>query len=172
MKLPDARIELAADDKESQYTMQAVKLDVPGKRLLATNGHILAAIPCEVGAEDHSALLSLESIKQMRSMQKRAKSVPIAIHTNGKATVIAPSESAEFELVVGQFPNVDMVIPNYEGPATITFNVDLLVRLAKAMIPHGDKLIVSLTVKDASSSILVTSGNAPNAVGVLMPCRP
>jgi len=59
MKLPEAKIELAASDEASRYTLQAVKLDVEHKRIMATDGHILAIVPCEVSPDDHSALLSL-----------------------------------------------------------------------------------------------------------------
>ena len=175
MKLPEAKIELAADPD----TLNAVKLDVEHKRIMATNGYILAVLPCEVSPEDHSALISLESIKQMRAMQKRAKSVPIEIRTNGKAVVTGPGESAEFELTTGQFPNVDMVIPKgeaYDGPCTIAFNVDLLMRLAKALQSDCCKdrpPLVKLWIKDKQSSILVKacSNSDQENIGVLMPCR-
>lgn len=176
MKLPEAKIELAASTEASRYTIQAVKLDVPNKRIMATDGHILAIVPCEVADDDHSVLLSIDSMKQMRAMQKRAKRVPIEIRTNGKATVIAPGELAEFELTVGQFPNVDMVVPKgekYDGPATLTINVDLLLRLAKALgaTNHAGNNIVSLTIKDNNSSVLVKTSQNPDAIGVIMPCR-
>lgn len=177
MKLPEAKIELGADDTVSRYTLNAVQLDVPNKRIMATNGHILAIVPCEVSDTDHSALLSLESIKQMRAMQKRAKSIPIQITTNGKVTATFGGESQEHELATGTFPRVDMVIPKgekYEGPATITLNVALLLRLAKAIGAQKDtdNIVVSLTVRDSQSAVLVKTSNNPDAIGVIMPYRP
>lgn len=171
MKLPESQIELAAATDNSRYTLQAVKLDVPNRRIMATDGHILAIVPCEVAEDDHSVLISTESMKNMRAIQKRAKHVPVNIRTNGKVTVTAPSENAEYEVTTGTFPNVDMVVREFTGAATITLNVDLLMRLAKAMVPKGNNLIVSLYVKDAQSSVMVKAGNAPDAVGVTMPCR-
>lgn len=171
MKLPDARIELAASTEASRYTLQAVKLDVEHKRIMATDGHILAIVPCEVSAEDHASLIPLDAMKQLRAMQKRSKSVPVEIRTNGKIEAVGRGEAASFEPTTGQFPNVDMVIPQ-SGPATITLNVELLYRLAKAMISPDDELIVSLTIKDAQSGVLVKTSKNPDAVGVIMPCRP
>lgn len=172
MKLPASQVELAAATDVSRYTLQAVKLDVEHKRIMATDGHILAIVPCEVSPEDHSALISTEAIKQLRAMQKRAKSVPVQVRTNGKVTATGKGETAEFELATGQFPNVDMVIPKHDGPATITLDVELLMRLAKAMNTKGSKLVVSLYVKDQVSGVLVKASGNTEAIGVIMPCRP
>ena len=177
MRLPVGKIEQAASTEESRCTLKAVKLDVENKRMMATDGHILAIVPVEVDATDHSGLLSVDSMKQIRAMQRRSKSIPVNIAVNGKATATGKSETSEFELVTGQFPNVDAVIPTgekYEGPATVCFNVDLLVRLAKAL--GADEAhqgtIVQLWIKDASSPVLVKTSENPEAIGVLMPYRP
>lgn len=174
MQLPNSRIELAASTESSRYTLQAVKLDVEKKRMMATDGHILAIVPCEVSADDHSALISTDSIKRIRAMQKRAKLVPVQVRTNGKVTAVAPGETAEYDLSTGTFPNVDAVIPATDGPCTICINAELLLRLATALTPDMDKHnppIVKLWIKDAHSSILVKTSKNPDAVGVMMPCR-
>jgi DNA polymerase III sliding clamp (beta) subunit (PCNA family) len=173
VKLPLSQIELATSPEPSRYTLQAVKLDVENKRIMATDGHILAIVPCEVSPEDHSALISTEAIKQLRAMQKRAKSVPVEVRTNGKVTATGVGETAEFDLATGQFPNVDMVVPKFDGPATISFDVELLMRLAKAMHTKdkSSPQFVSLYIKDTQSPILVKSHGNKEAVGVLMPCR-
>jgi DNA polymerase III sliding clamp (beta) subunit (PCNA family) len=178
MKLPEAKVELAAATESSRYTIQAVKLDVEKKRIMATDGYILAIVPCEVSDKDQSALISTDTIKQIRAMQKRAKSIPVEVTTNGKAVAVGAGETAEYELANGQFPNVDMVIPKgegYEGGCTVCLNADLLLRLAKALQPEVDKWtppVVQLWIKDQSSSVLVKCSKNPEAVGVIMPCRP
>jgi DNA polymerase III sliding clamp (beta) subunit (PCNA family) len=171
MKLPDARIELAASTDPSRYTLQSVKVDVEKKRIMATDGYILAVLPVEVSDKDHSGLITTSSIKQLRAMEKRKKPLGIEITLNGKVTATGGGETAEFPLGEGQFPNAEAVIPNYEGPATISFDAELLYRLAKAMIEPGRPLCVSLTVKDPMSSVLVKAKGVPEAVGVLMPIR-
>jgi DNA polymerase III sliding clamp (beta) subunit (PCNA family) len=172
MRLPEARIENAVSRESNRYTLQSVQVDVEHKRVMATDGHILAIVPCEVSDKDHSVLLTADSIKQIRAMQKRAKSIPVEVLLNGKAIATGKAESAEYDLGEGRFPNVDMVIPKYDDvPPTITLNVDLLYRLAKAMTAPDDPLIVTLTVKDSQSSVLVKASCNPEAVGVIMPCR-
>ena len=90
MRLPVGKIEQAASTEESRkplstsYTLKAVKLDVETKRMMATDGHILAIVPVEVDATDHSGLLSVDSMKQIRAMQRRSKPIPVNIAVNGK----------------------------------------------------------------------------------------
>jgi DNA polymerase III sliding clamp (beta) subunit (PCNA family) len=171
MRLPEARIENAASKESSRHTLQSVQVDVEHKRVMATDGNILAIVPCDVTDQDHSVLLTADSIKQIRAMQKRAKSIPVELVLNGKATATGKAESAEYELGKGRFPNMDMAIPKYDDiPATVTLNVELLYRLAKAMTAPDDPLIVTLTVKDPLSSVLVKTRRNPDAVGVIMPC--
>lgn len=172
MRLPESKIELAASTEESRYTLKAVKLDVEHKRIMATDGHILAIVPCEVTAQDHSVLIPTDSMKQLRAMQKRSKSVPVEIHTNGKIEATGKAEQASFEVMQGQFPNVDMVVPKYDSPlVTIRLNAELLYKLAQAITPAGESLIVSLTIKDSQSSVLVKTSKNEDAIGVIMPCR-
>jgi DNA polymerase III sliding clamp (beta) subunit (PCNA family) len=176
MKLPKGKIELAASLDESHYTLKAVKLDVENKRMLATDGHILAIVPTEVADTDHSGLIAVDSFKQIRAMQKRAKSVPVTIAVNGKAVATGRGETAEYELVSGTFPNADAVIPKgekYEGAPTIGLNVDLLMRLAKAL--GADEAhqgaVVKLWIKDGNSVVLVKTDENPDAIGAIMPVR-
>jgi hypothetical protein len=56
------------------------------------------------------------------------------------------------------------------NPATVRLDVDLLYRLAKAMTGPNDPLIVTLTVKDTQSPVLVKVSRT-EAIGVIMPCR-
>lgn len=171
MKLPETEIELAAGKDELRYTLKAVKFDVEGKRIMATQGHILAIVPCEPSKDDHSALIPLDAVKNIRAMQKRAKSVPVEVHTNSKITAQGPGEQAEFEAMNGQFPNVDMVVPKDDAATlTIGINAELLYQLARAITPKGESLIVKLQIKDAQSSVKVTS-TLKGAVGVIMPCH-
>ena len=181
MKLPSNKIESVASNQESRYCLRAVQLDVEKKRIMATDGHILAIVPCEVDAEDHSALIGLDTVKSLRAMQKRSKvhgtSIPVQIRTNGKITATAMGESAEFAVAEGRFPNVDMIVKEVEGPPTVSLSVELLYKLAEALhsnsIGSSNPGHVSLWVKDASSAVVVKSTQSEDkgAVGVIMPVR-
>lgn len=172
MKLPESQIELAASQEESRYTLKAVKLDVAGKRIMATDGHILAIVPVEVSDGDHDGLISVDAMKAARKLQRAAKGVPIQANVNGKFSISGAGQSAEFDLDTGTFPNVDAIIPKFDGPPTITLDAELLLRLAKAIETKGysPAYSVALWIKDANSPILV-KGEQDGAIGVIMPCR-
>ena len=174
MKLPSNKIESAVSKTESHYNLQGVKLDVAGKRLLATDGYIAAVVPCEVSPEDHDCILPLDSIKMLRAMSKRCKT-DVTVNTNGKIIAEACGERMEATPLPGDFPNIDRVMPEFSGEPTITLNASLLVRLAEALVadPKRDDLCVSLWIRDAHSSILVKPFHAAlGEVGVLMPVAP
>jgi hypothetical protein len=177
MKLPTSKIESAASKGESRYTLRAVQLDVERKRMMATDGHILAIVPVEVTEADHSGLIGLDVLKSLRAMQKRAKSVPVEVMVNGKVTAEGNGERAEYELVTGQFPNMDMVVPKVatDAPCTFSFNMELLVRLVDALKArdtgkYASGRIVSLYVKDNNSAVLVKVADS-EGTGMIMPCR-
>ena len=173
MRLPESKIESAVSQEKSRYILQAVKFDVEGKRFLATDGHILAVVPTEVEPEDHSCLIHLDTIKNIRAMQKRAKSVPVNIVTNEKITATGVGETAEYEPVVGRFPNCDMIIPKEERALTFSFDADLFMRLVDALKAKeagrfAGKRIVKLYVKDNQSAVVVkVSGE--ESFGLIMP---
>src|SRR5262249_12524942 len=173
MQLPTSKIELATSQTESRYTLQAVKYDVEAKKFVATDGHILACIPTTVGDEDHSALIGLDTMKQLRGMTKQGRNtLHPTITTNGTITVTTTTSKQEFTPVVGTFPNYEAVKPKFEGKATVSFDAALLIRLAQA-------LSEGCTTKQARVQLWINGDNAigvkvsdnPDAWGALMPCR-
>lgn len=118
MRIPAAKVEMAVSTEESRYTLQAVKLDTENKCFVATDGHILACVPAETGPEDHSALIGLDVMKQLRALDKQNKkvngSVVLAITTNGKVTVSSLNSKSEYPVTEGTFPNWQAVKPKME----------------------------------------------------------
>lgn len=177
MKLPNAEIEQAVSPDQSRFTIGGVLLDVEAKKLIATDGHILAVIPADIEDNDHRGIIPTEAMQTARKMSKAAKA-DATIQVNGKANITAGNQQASFDLETGNFPRYQEVMAKMEGPATVSFNVNLLLRLAKALDNrdasdkrHKKEIIVSLWIKDSQSSIGVSASGSENA-GVLMPCRP
>lgn len=179
MKIPAAKIEMAVSQEESRYTLQAVKLDVEEKAMIATDGHILAYVPVETHAEDHSALISLEAMKRIRAIQKQNKigrsEIPVKVQTNGKITVESIDSKSEFPLTEGSFPNWQLVKPQMSGLPTIAIDAALLLKLAQALSGENTpkKAVVKLWIKDGASAIGVRVSGAGDseAWGVIMPVR-
>lgn len=176
MKLPNAKIEMAASPEESRYALHAVQLDTVGKRLMASDGHILAVIPADVSPEDNSGLIPVQAFTDMRKMVKAAKK-DVYITCNGNVKATTGNSTMEWAYVEGKFPNADAILADlkFEGPATFTLNLDLLVRLAAALGAKNERTkntVISLWIKDAQSSMQVKTSENPDAVGVIMPCHP
>ena len=183
MKIPAAKIELAASKESSRYTLQAVKLDLQLKQFMATDGHVLAVVPAEVSPEDHAGLISLETMKALRGLQKQADqtarslgrtNAEFPVQMNGKVSAEWMGVKIEHAYAEGQFPNCEAIKPKMEGSPTITLDVAMLTRLAQALSAEATakKAVVSLWIKDAHSGIGVKVESDKGAWGVIMPCMP
>jgi len=174
MRLPASKIELAVSQEESRYTINAVQFDAEKKRFLATDGHIGAIIPASsVEPEDHSGLIATDTIKKLRAMQKPLKGGWLPVRMNGKVTAEAFGEKIEHKYVDGQFPNLDAVMPKFQGAPTVSLDAALLLRLAQALHESATPKTarVSIWIKDANSCVGVKIEDSPQAYGVIMPCR-
>lgn len=181
MKIPASKIELATSQEPSRYTLQAVKLDIQMQQFVATDGHILAAIPAEVSSEDHAGLISLDTMKALRGLQKEAQkqakhlgtSADVPVQMNGKVSAEWMGVKIEHAYVEGSFPNYEQIKPKMEGSPTITLDVAMLTRLAQALDAEATpkKAVVSLWIKDAYSGVGVKVSNDKGAWGVIMPCH-
>lgn len=172
MKIPASKIELAASQESSRYTLQAVSLNVEAKQFAATNGHILAVISAEVTPEDHSGLISLDTMKALRGIQKQAKPLEVPVQTNGKVSVNWNGVK-EYAYAVGSFPKYEQIKPKMEGKPTISLDAALLMRLAQALNAEATskKAVVSLWITDAISAVGVKVESDSGAWGVIMPCN-
>ena len=173
MKLPNNKIEACVSQGKGRYSTDTVKLDVAAKKLVATDGHILAAVPVQIDETDHSGLLGVHVVKAVRNMAKREKFNP-TVSVNGSINVIGVNEKAEYATAEGTFPNWENAIPKVKGKPTISFDVNLLVRLADALRSGaGTKGVkhVSLWIRNDVDAILVKSTESEDseAIGVMMP---
>jgi DNA polymerase III sliding clamp (beta) subunit (PCNA family) len=179
MRIPEAKIELAASQEETRFALQSVKLDTESKTLCATDGHICAVIPAQVADDDKSALIALQTIKALRQLQKtsknlQGKNVPLDVHTNGKVTVEANGGKLEHSYADGTFPRIDQVKPKFEGKPTVTLDAALLLRLAQALTASNTpkRAVVSLWIIDQNTSVGVKVDDSRESWGVIMPYRP
>lgn len=172
MKIPASKIELASSQETSRYTLQAVKLDIQTQQLIATDGHILAAVSAEVSPEDHSGLISLDTMKALRGLQKQAKYAEVPVQMNGKVSAEWMGVKIEHNYAEGTFPNYERIKPKMEGSPTIILDAAMLSRLAQALSAEATpkKAVVSLWIKDAYSAVGVKVSSDKGAWGAIMPC--
>lgn len=116
--------------KSSRYPGAThVRLDVEGKRLLATNGHALAIVPCEPEEGDVSGAVTVEALKAARKagMVETRLACNGALEVPGGASFPRPSpEDAEF-------PKVDHVVHQGEPVFRVAINAESLAKLAQAL---------------------------------------
>lgn len=163
------KIELAVGD-DSRGPLAFVNYDAEKKRLIATNGHVLASVPCTPDEGDHGVLLSVDSIKAAR---KANKSTPTLL-CNGVAKV---PNGPQFEHPDAwlKFPEWMRVLPTFDtlsrGTVTVAINPALLMTLAKALGAEKG-VVLTLNLANMDGPIRVVGSSASNdGLGVLMPMR-
>lgn len=181
MKVPNTKFEKCAATKaDVRYYLREPWLDVDGKRLLATDGHVLAVIPVEVDDDDTTGTVPMDAVKAVRKVSKKGGELLLeTAHANAYG-VRYPREECKY-------PDVDRILEpanNGKGTPDIVVDAKLLYDLAQALIEckTTEPALVRLYFKRDDDSGLVDKKSAirvepmgPNAVagafGIIMPCR-
>lgn len=195
MILPENLIEHVAPKKDIRRYLTHVYLDAPAPvpddaeqgapgMLVATNGHILAAVPVTLEPGDAPGYVTTEAIKAARTAARKNRKPEPVIHANG-ALAIADGPTYPRPAVddVGRFPDWRAVYPRAlqdDGPPDIMIDADLLATLAAALDSgKGRRVALRFSRRtddegretiDPSAVIRVT-GTDPDAIGLIMPCR-
>lgn len=187
------RIEEACWAEKGREPLQAPHLDVENKRLVATDGRIMAILPVHPEEGDMSGPVPIEAIQASRKARER-------IHCNGLVAVEGGPTYARPDL--GTFPALwkditDKGVTEWfaqetkaAGSVHLALDVDLLMSLAKALGKDAKASIVHLRFNaDAglcTGPILVTLAKTvppehvdgenegeirQKPLGILMPCR-
>lgn len=174
--LLQTKIEKACAVDSTRKALESPYFD--GKKIYATNGHILAVVPVDVEGEA-PGYIPVEAIKESRKQKTSHKGM---VYCNGSAKVIG--SGAEYPRNPGEhtFPNAAMA----EGFAlqdvakksvTIAFSAKLLLDLAQAIgadeFNNGVTLEIPVDEKGQpkESGIKVTGNRRSVGYGVLMPLR-
>ena len=181
MKIPETLIELAVSEDKFRPVMQGVHFDATTKRLIATDGHIMASVPVEADATDHAGIIPVVALKAARKLAKdkrnRAMPAAVKIACNGSVTVSDGVASETHAYIDGTFPNIDLILkgaPLPEGPPTIILDAELLLTLAKAIGPKmnngGYRVALWIDSKRLGPAYVKASANAEE-FGLIMPMR-
>lgn len=119
-----------------RYALDGVAIRRDGDRpyLAATDGKILAAIPCETDA-DVDAILPIDAIKRARALLPKSDPARIDTYTDGGNPLAKTLDGITTPTISGDFPDVVKVIPC--GLPTryldVTLDAESLYRLAVAL---------------------------------------
>lgn len=174
MKLDPCYLVEQAVSKDETRRIASAHLDVEGKRVLATDGRILASVPVEVTTFDRSGPVPAAALSAARkgdvSARRRLIGCGDALYRRGED---------------GHFPPVRPVLPKFqrgdEGTVTVALDPRLLLALAQAIgvgthggvtltfqpAPHAGRMLDAVLVLNDGSS----SKDDGAAFGVLMPRR-
>lgn len=169
---------VAASTDETRTQLLHVMLDVEKSRLLATTGHIAVAIPCKVDPKDVSGPILKDALKWAAEHCGASEWAEV----NCSSAERVQTGDASFVRPAGiTFLPIDSVIPDWTGKKVHRFGIDsrLLLRLARALgatpdEEDGGTAILDLTVlavNDMLEVIEARAHGAPEATGVIMPCR-
>lgn len=167
----------AAAKNDIRDYLNAPQLDTVGKRVIATDGKILATIPVEIEDGEICGPVPVEAIAAARkAVTARSPEQRCEIRCNGDGSgVTVPAAGVTYDRpITGKFPDIDRVIPPIaDTDRMYAIDVALLNRLAKALSTSTrDGLQVTLRIpEDASKPARVESWSNPDAVGVIMPLR-
>lgn len=160
-------------------------LDVPGARLIATDGAALVILPVDIEEGDKSGFVTAEAIARAVKWGRKGEYAKYAtIDTSREDSLITLDGVSSPRPTVedcGNYPDVDRALKRaitQPGGATVTLDAALLARLQAAMGADG----VALTFQcDAAGKIDPTSAiraappgrypAVPDAIGVLMPMQ-
>lgn len=146
MKIPKGQIELACMKEEmpSKYRLDCVFFDAENKRVIASDGHCLVRVSVECAPDEKGGLIPWHVMQwAWHVMQWARRNGGESIVFGDKGMTVKGAEAkaiAIFPKEEGQFPNTDAVFPEFEGDAAFTFNIGVLVALARSMkaIEYGE----------------------------------
>jgi hypothetical protein len=185
MKIPVGKIEnFVSKDEQAKPMLRAVWFDVPGQRLLATNGHMAIRASIEPGADDVSGLVPVEAFALARqelriiSRAMDKNSIPdvwLNVVCNPDAIFIQNLMSNTTHLVVRpklavdeHFPGVDAAIPRVNQGPSVTLSMDYLLEITKSLQLEGASLSLWVSADDRA---VVVGSPLGKCVVALMPMK-
>ncbi len=159
-----SKIEKAASSEDFPYASTSVRFEPDKSRLIATDGRILAIVPCEPEPDDAAGQIQPQAFATARKLTPRHSEPRIG--ANSKIEFVDGSTLPRLEDV--RFPEVDGVVPTGKASVTFGLNVALLSRLAAAL---GTETVRIEFVDDGLPLRVSPIEGVPGARGLIMPLK-
>lgn len=161
-----SKIEKAAAAESSRYAINGVYLDAQHSALAATDGCILAVVPCELADGDTAGIIPAEAFARARKIAGK-RGTP-ALACNGTVRLV---DDTTFARPDQRFPDYRAVMTQDATTFRVTLDPSALLRLAQAI--GAEWVTLEFTDADAQGSafrvIPAGDGAIPGARGVMMP---
>ena len=180
MRYPDTKIEAVCGTDARRGAIQQPWLDVDNKRMIATNGHVLAVLPVLPCVDDVTGTVPVDAIKAARAKGAECGGDSGECYLSANSDV-STANGARFQRPDETFVDYEKVIPKKpQNDPDIILDAALLKRLSDAL--HNRKggkdcrlaFWFSKTDRgavDSGGSVRVQPPHDDERVGVIMPCR-
>ena len=172
MKLPDTEIEKACATKDNRAYLNQPWLDAANKKLIATDGAVIAIHTIEVDKNDTTGPITIEAIKTARKLKYDYHGILMATPNSLCVTgdVFARPKG------VGVMPKYEQVIPEEfttppQGKPHLIINADQLLRLAKTLNKKGALQRVCLWFPTKKDAAIYVKGSSESGFGLIMPLK-
>lgn len=168
------KLEKIVSKDETRFALTHAYHDKDASMLVATNGHMLVALPVTENSTDDSGFVPVDALKAARKAKGLSESPDVTI-VDGKVSCPRVSMTFAPDTEGCTFPEWKRGLPSFNpserNVATITLNAKYLAALAEAMGSDNDAIQLTFSVDDSYGPVMVrATGNNP-AVGVIMPIR-
>ena len=145
------KLECATTKDKGRPVLMLLKVDTLNDKpvLIATDGRLMAIVPCEVRDNEQGKIFSPVSLVAARKLAKRNQSAEVVLQ-NGTATLIDGSSTPTPTDM--EYPNWKAVQPDPKRKirVTVALNAAFLARLAAAL---GNEEVI-LSIEDELSAIV------------------
>jgi hypothetical protein len=141
-----------------------------GPRAIATDGRILAVVPCELGHEDTGNRIAIKALKEARKVGG-SKVDSAWLQTTEAASITR--EGAHYPVSPVVPPKLNGIVPDETRKPAVSVRLDasLLLRLAKALGANCDRVLLEI-VDDKEVVVVRPCGeNLNEAFGLILPVR-
>jgi hypothetical protein len=180
----DYKPELIVSKDAARWALNFVELDKDERRMVATDGQRLVALPVEPEEHDTSGPIDAKTISEARKLAKSVKADKAEISCNGALKLPNGATTPRPERHGTAFPPWRQVVPAPQKPV-IALNAKLLKELAEAIGQDDYVIALAFDPEDPEGPIRVyNTGKAgrlgkgvpvcdgeKDPIAVLMPCR-
>lgn len=142
-----------------------------GPRAIATDGRILAVVPCELEQADTGNRIAIKALKEARKVGG-SKVESAWLQTTEAASITR--DGAHYPVTQITPPNMAGIVPDeHRAPAVVKIRLDasLLLRLAKALGSEQERVMLEISSENDVVIVRPCGENFNEAFGLIMPVR-
>lgn len=142
-----------------------------GPRAIATDGKILAVVPCELDSNDKGSRIAIKALRESRKAGgSKVEHAFIGLETSHSVA----AGGAQYPVTQHIPPSMAGIVPSeHRAPAIAKIRLDasLLLRLAKALGSQHERVLLEISGEQDVVVVRPMGKNCDEAFGLIMPVR-